>query len=173
LKKTLETILSALAAAQVRFLVVGGVAVIAHGYLRATQDLDLILDLDPHQARRALAVLKVHGYLPLVPVPIEQFADSEARARWRKEKGAVVFQLYSDRFPTVRVDLFLDEPAPFADLWERAAWFDIVPGTPVPFIGLEDLLAMKRSAGRDQDLLDVRNLQWLRRLRAEQGGDDD
>lgn len=101
-------------------------------------------------------------------MPIEDFADPGARARWRTEKRAVVFQLYSDEFPTVRIDLFLDEPAPFADLWERAAWFDILPGVAIPFVGLDDLLAMKREAGRDQDLLDVKNLERLRRIRADQ-----
>jgi hypothetical protein len=42
--------------AEVRFVVVGGVAVVLHGHLRATKDLDLILDLAPDEVRKAIRV---------------------------------------------------------------------------------------------------------------------
>lgn len=49
----LEQIFGALNEAQVRYLVVGGLAVIAHGYVRYTNDLDLVIQLDEPNARRA------------------------------------------------------------------------------------------------------------------------
>jgi hypothetical protein len=50
-RSSLETVIGALNAAPVRYLIAGGLAVIAHGYLRLTKDLDLVLSLDPENAR--------------------------------------------------------------------------------------------------------------------------
>jgi hypothetical protein len=43
--------------AGVRYLVVGGVAVVLHGYLRTTLDLDLVIQLEPDNLDRALTAL--------------------------------------------------------------------------------------------------------------------
>lgn len=164
-RRSVEAVLERLVESGARFLVVGGVAVVAHGFVRGTKDLDLLLDLAPDYLPHALQVLADLGYQPTVPVPLDQFADPEARARWRREKDARVFPLYSDRHPTLGIDLFLENPLPFGQAWEHVAWFDLRPGLKVPFVGLDDLLAMKRAAGRPQDVVDVETLEELRRLR--------
>jgi hypothetical protein len=48
----IEAVLDALNRAQARYLVVGGVAVVLHGYLRTTADLDLVLHLTPDNVRK-------------------------------------------------------------------------------------------------------------------------
>jgi len=48
-----EPIFEALNSAQVRYIVVGGVATVLHGFARLTADLDLIVDLQPVEARKA------------------------------------------------------------------------------------------------------------------------
>ncbi len=53
----IEQVLGALNCAQVRYLVVGGVAVVLHGYLRTTADLDLVLHLERENALRAMRAL--------------------------------------------------------------------------------------------------------------------
>jgi tRNA nucleotidyltransferase/poly(A) polymerase len=53
-----EPVLKTLNEAGVRYLVVGGVAVVLHGYLRTTGDLDLVVELSPANLDRALAALK-------------------------------------------------------------------------------------------------------------------
>jgi hypothetical protein len=60
----------------VRYLIVGGLAVVAHGYVRFTADFDVVLDLEAENVQRALGVFKSLGYVPRVPVPIEQFAEA-------------------------------------------------------------------------------------------------
>ncbi|HEX2251636.1 MAG TPA: hypothetical protein VHQ65_00040 [Thermoanaerobaculia bacterium] len=60
----IEQVLKALGRAEVRYLVVGGVAVVLHGYLRATADLDLLLALDEVNVRRAVSALEALGYRP-------------------------------------------------------------------------------------------------------------
>ena len=60
-KQSVEEIVRVLNAASVRYLIAGGLAVVAHGYLRFTADVDLILDLDEDNTRRALAALAGSG----------------------------------------------------------------------------------------------------------------
>lgn len=144
----------ALATAGVRYLVVGGVAVVLHGHLRATVDLDLVLDLAPENTARALDALVAAGFRPVAPVPVGEFADPAARERWARERKMVVFSLWTDADPTFKVDLFVEEPFDFAAAWQRAAAVELA-GVEVRVVSLSDLLAMKRRAGRPQDLADV------------------
>ena len=152
----------ALAEAGVRYLVVGGVAVVLHGHLRATVDLDLVLDLEPGNTVRALDALLASGFRPVAPVPVREFADPTARERWAREKQMVVFSLWTDADPTFKVDLFVEEPFDFAAAWERAAVVDLA-GVEVRVASLSDLLEMKRRAGRAQDLADVAALAEIAR----------
>ena len=73
--QSVEIILEALAAAAVRYLIAGGLAVNAHGYLRFTKDVDLVIELEPDNLRAALEALGRLGYRPAVPVPLAQLAD--------------------------------------------------------------------------------------------------
>jgi len=144
----------ALATAGVRYLVVGGVAVVLHGHLRATVDLDLVLDLEPENTARALDALVAAGFRPVAPVAVREFADPAMRERWTREKQMVVFSLWTDSDPAFKVDLFVEEPFDFAAAWDRAAAVELA-GVEVRVVSLSDLLAMKRRAGRPQDLADV------------------
>ena len=80
-----EAIVRSFDEAGVRYLVAGGLAVNAHGYMRLTKDVDLVLDLRPDNVKRALHALDGLGYRPTVPVAAAQFADPEQRWRWMKE----------------------------------------------------------------------------------------
>ncbi len=87
----LEQIFGALNEAQIRYLVVGGLAVIAHGYVRYTNDLDLVLCLEEGNVRRAMEVLKSLGYRAKVPVDPVEFAEPLTRASWIRDKQMVFF----------------------------------------------------------------------------------
>lgn len=159
---SLEQIFRKLNEAGARYLVAGGLAVVAHGYVRFTNDVDLVLDLEEGNCRRAIQALASLGYKPLVPVELEEFASARSRRRWAEEKGAKVFQLFSDEHPQTRIDLFLESPFDFEEAFERCHWQEAARGIRVPFVGLEELIGMKRRAGRPQDLLDVDKLERLR-----------
>ena len=94
-RRSIESIAKALNDAGARYLIVGGVAVVAHGFVRFTADLDLVLDPDPVALRRAIAAISALGYRSRAPVPFEQFADSARRAEWAVQKGLTVFSLFS------------------------------------------------------------------------------
>ena len=64
----------------IRYLAVGGIAVIAHGYARLTMDLDLVVSLDDENIHKALVVFSDLGYRPRIPVPMDEFADSRKRS---------------------------------------------------------------------------------------------
>lgn len=89
----IEATLLLLAREKVRFLVVGGVAVVLHGYLRLTADLDIVLALDAENVARAVAMLEREGFEPRAPVALQEFRDSETRARWAGEENMQVFSL--------------------------------------------------------------------------------
>jgi hypothetical protein len=150
-------VFSALERAQVRYLVVGGVAVVLHGHLRVTADLDLVVDLQPSNARAAVLALEELGYRPRAPVPLVQFADASARQSWIDDKGMTVFSLWSPSSPGTEVDLFVEEPFAFEATYARAIKVDL-EGTVVSVIGLQDLINLKRAAGRRKDLDDAEAL---------------
>ncbi len=164
-----EAVFAALERDGVRYLVVGGVAVLLHGHPRFTADLDLVVALDADNARAALSALGGLGYRPRVPVAAEDFADPAKRAEWIRNKQMTVFSLASPEHPLTEVDLFVEEPFPFEEAWQRALWVDL-GDVRVAVASLEDLVAMKRRAGRPQDLDDVRLLEAIARERG--SGDD-
>lgn len=62
-----EELLAYLDAAGVRFVVVGGLAVVIHGHARLTVGIDLVLDLETENVRRAIDALTARGFRPLLP----------------------------------------------------------------------------------------------------------
>ncbi len=158
--RPIESVLVALNAAHVRYLVVGGVAVVLHGRLRTTADLDLWVELEPENLKRAVAALSALGYVPRAPVRFDEFADAEMRRAWVEEKGLVVFSLWR-RDSALEVDLFVRDPLEFAAAHSRALVVTL-DTTDACVVGLDDLLTMKRNAARAQDIEDVRALETLR-----------
>ncbi len=161
---SVREVLRALRDAKVRYLVAGGLAVNAHGYLRFTKDVDFVLQLDPDNIRRAFSALSELGYRPAVPVTAEQFADPRQRQQWIREKGMEVLQLWSDAHPETPVDLFVTEPFDFVAEYRRSLAKSLDPDLPVHFVSLEALIRMKEAAAREQDRADI---EQLRRLHGE------
>lgn len=160
--RSLEAVLSALNAAQVDYLIVGGLAVNVHGFVRLTRDVDIVMRLRPEMATRGLAALLAIGYRLAIPERPEGFADPAVRARWREEKGMIVLKLWSDEHQRTPVDLFVYEPFPFDEEFGRACTTELFPGVPARVVALDTLLTMKRAVGRPQDLIDAEELERLR-----------
>jgi hypothetical protein len=159
----LTDIFRALDDAEVRYLVVGGVAVVLHGYPRFTADLDLVVDLAEPNATAAIAALQTLDYRPRAPVPAEEFADRDTRTSWREEKGLTVFSLWSPSYPATEVDLFVEEPFDFGEAWSRRLDASLDDGTTVHVVGIDDLRALKASVGRPKDVDDIAQLDAIAR----------
>ena len=159
-----EAILRALNDADVRYLIVGGLAVVAHGYVRATVDMDIVLHLERENVLRAMAALKEIGYQPLVPVEAADFADEQKRKLWRDEKHMMVFQMRHRRPESTRLDIFVEEPFSFDEEYARAFWEEVA-GVRAPILRYDALIRLKRSSGRSQDLADIAELELIRENR--------
>lgn len=158
---SLEAILAVLKRYDVRYLIVGGLAVTAHGYGRLTVDVDLVVQLQTGNIRQALQALASLGYRPIAPVSAEQFADPAIRERWIREKNMVVLGLHSPQHPETPVDIFTAEPFNFDEEYRCALVGELAPGLVARFVCLETLIRMKAATGRERDQEDVRTLRQL------------
>ncbi len=163
--RSVEAIIRALNEAHVRYLVAGGVAVVAHGHVRYTADLDLIFDFAEDNVKRALTALAALGYRPMVPVSMDQFADPAIRSEWVREKGMTVFSLVSPQHAATTVDVFAEAPLEFARAYGEAVQFEVAPGLPATVVSLPDLLALKAQAARPKDMLDIEKLKAIQKER--------
>lgn len=158
---SVEAITRALNDARVPFIVVGGLAVNAHGYGRVTQDIDVVLKLEPATVRAAFGALASLGYAPRVPVTADGFADPAQRARWIAEKGMTVLNFHSERHRETPVDVFVTEPFDFDREYGLALVEELAPSVPLRIVRLETLVRLKEDAARPQDLADVAELRSL------------
>jgi len=159
--RSVEAIVKALNVANVRYLVAGGLAVVAHGYVRFTADVDLLVDLEPANVTRAVAALESLGYRPRAPVAFGELADPQKRAEWVRDKNLTVFSVYSPQHPLTEIDLFVEPPLDFEAAYQSAMRKEVAPGVAATFIGIRDLRRLKQRAGRPQDLLDLEKLASL------------
>jgi hypothetical protein len=128
---------------EVRFLLIGGYALAAHGLPRATGDLDTWVWLDRDNASKIIAALDEFGFGSL-GLSVDDFVEPE-----------IVVQL---GYPPHRIDIITSiDGVDFDDAWERRMMVN-VGGVEVPIIGREELILNKIAAGRPQDLADVARL---------------
>jgi hypothetical protein len=143
-------LLTALSAADARFLVVGGYAVGVHGRPRATKDLDVWIETSADNAGRVMRALRDFG------APLGDLAEKDL------ETPGTGFKMGE---PPARIDILTQiEGVRFEDAWPRRieTFFGAVK---CGVIGRADLLANKRAAGRPQDLADVTALETLEKAK--------
>jgi hypothetical protein len=159
--RSVEAIIRALNDANVKYLIVGGLAVNAYGYERLTRDVDLVIGLEPENIIRGLRALIGIGYQLSIPIQPEQFADERLRQEWRRDKDMIVLKLWSDRHRRTPVDVFVYEPFDFSREYTQARQEVVAGELTAPILSYQALLEMKRASGRDRDLIDVQQLQKL------------
>jgi len=128
---------------KVRYLVVGGYAVMKYTEPRFTKDLDLWVSTDTDNSEAVFNALREFG-APLKGLTQRDFA----------EKG----YFYQMGNPPFRLDIMMSIPGvEFEDSWNHRVETQIEELT-VPFISKEDLLKAKEASGRAQDIIDAENL---------------
>lgn len=147
LNEDYRDILQALSAEQAKFLLVGAYALAAHGYPRATLDIDIWVMPSPENAAAVLRALQRFG-APLQLVTREDFMRDDT-----------VFQL---GVAPRRIDLITGASGlKFEDADARAVTVEI-EGLQIRVLSLADLIVNKRASGRTKDLADVEALESLR-----------
>ncbi len=128
---------------EVKFMVIGGYAVVHHSRPRYTGDLDLWVDPSSENAERVVAVLRAFGF----------HGDDVTTGMITNQK-----EIIRMGFEPMRLEIFTRIPGvDFADCYERRV-FAKIGRMQVPFIGLEDLKANKKASGRLKDLQDLEEL---------------
>ena len=148
-----ESILRALADHHVEFVVIGGLAAVAHGSRRMTRDIDVVVSPDDENLGRLESALRDLGAVQLVEHPAEKEIEPADIAMI-----ALGTRLHT-RSPAGRLDI-VGAPAgasPYPQL-KRRAIRSKVGGVDVNVAGLDDLIAMKRASGRPLDLQDIADL---------------
>ena len=134
---------------KVRYLVIGGQAVILHAEPRFTKDTDLWVDPTPKNASRLFAALQDFG------APTDSITEEDLAT-----PGTVfIFGL-----PPNRVDILTRvKGAQFDKCFDNRLGIK-VKGVPVNFIALDDLIRVKKATARPQDLIDLENLLMVRNI---------
>jgi hypothetical protein len=138
-----KDLLSAFHAHGVRYLIVGGYAVIYHAQPRFTKDIDIFIKADPANAQATFAALAAFG-AQLQDIRPEDFAEPGSFFRFGHDPHGF------DILPNIPgVD--------FEEAWDRRVEGVIDPKTGLKafFISAPDLIAAKMAAGRPQDIADV------------------
>jgi len=151
-----RALLVALVDANVRFVVIGGYAVAAHGYERATRDVDIVFATDLENCERFAAVLRgldAHVRVADLPAPGGQIS-----ADWLSGGGHFVFATVHGLLDALSWIAGLDHGA----LESRALSVELADGTQLRVCSYDDLVAMKRVADRPRDHEDLHELEALR-----------
>jgi hypothetical protein len=144
LNRDFHELLECFARNDVRYLIIGGWAMAAHGVQRMTKDLDVWVLPDADNSHAVIAALEEFEFKDLGLSPTD-FLTPET-----------VIQL---GYPPNRVDLLVTPSGvDFEECWQEHIEID-VDGLLVPFIGLEGLKTNKRAVGRTQDLADIEALE--------------
>jgi predicted nucleotidyltransferase len=160
-KDDVESLVQTLNQREIQYMIVGGLAVTAHGFVRFTADVDLILLMEQDNLLKAISLFKELGYLPRSPVSMDEYADPQHRRQWAKEKGMVVFSLFSPKHPATDIDLFIEPPLEVEKALSQVKKVEIAPGIVASFCALEDLINMKLKANRPKDQEDIRQLRKI------------
>lgn len=155
-------LLESLSDARVEFVLVGGLAVQLHGFLRATFDIDLVLAMDDENLLRFIAVAKRLGLIPVMPVAIDALRNAQQIELWYHEKGMLSFSLREPQVGGSIVDVLVRPEVPFNTLVSNAVIGELF-GRQLRIAAIEDLLVMKRIANRPKDQMDIMALEKITR----------
>jgi predicted nucleotidyltransferase len=142
-----EKLLKLLKENRVKFVVIGATAFPVYGYSRTTLDIDIFIKADERNARQILKSLKEFGY-DVTDITIKDLLTKKLLIRQ--------YIVESDFHPFVKGVMF-------ENVWKRKVKARFGE-TFVWFASLDDLIKMKKAAGRAKDLEDLKYLRRLRRL---------
>lgn len=155
-------LLHALSEAQVEYVLVGGLAVQLHGFMRSTVDIDLVLAMNDKNLVSFIDVVKQFGLMPSIPVPIESLRNAAQIEQWHREKGMLAFALREPQIGGGVVDVLVRPEVPFEKLRKNAVAGELF-SQQIWIASIDDLLTMKRSANRPKDRLDIEALEKIKR----------
>jgi hypothetical protein len=144
---TFEGLLGGLARDGIRFTLVGGLAVSLNGFIRTTEDMDILVDDESANLDRLLRSLRDFGQGYATELTLADFVDEEGAIRIREAFDLDIFVRmrglkYRDLLPYVRIHTMNN-------------------GMEIPYLGIEGLVLLKGSSSREKDQIDVAALRAM------------
>ena len=153
---TFEGLLGVLAGNQVRFTLVGGLAVSLSGFVRTTEDMDILVDDDPSNLQNLLNCLLQFGEGYAAELSPSDFSDEEGAIRVREEFDLDIF---------VRMRGYK-----YGDITDHIRHHELANGTKIPYLNADGLILLKTGSVRDKDRIDVAALTRISREATPQAG---
>lgn len=158
-----EQIFRGLNKAKVKYLVVGGVAVNLHGFVRFTGDLDIVILLEEKNLEKIAKAMKELGYKEKLPMSVQDLQDLKLLRSWLKEKNLRAFSFFPPKDNPLQVDIIIEESLEFEELIDQKV-IKKISNVSIPVISLDGLLKMKKKADRPQDKIDLEALRKIKKL---------
>ena len=155
-----QRLFEVLAKHEVRYLLVGGLAVNLHGIPRMTMDVDVVIALDPDNIDRFIDAARELMLRPVLPLALADLANDGKRDEWIKQRNLVAFALREDDTSAPTVDVLLAVDMSFDTAYDRRVVRDL-DGVTISVAAILDLIAMKLQSGRPQDQDDIEQLRKL------------
>lgn len=134
---------------EIRYLIVGGYAVMKYSEPRFTKDIDIWIATDPKNADAVYAALKEFG-APLANLTADDFTHKD--------------YFYQMGRPPLRVDIMMSIPGvEFEEAWKNREVMEL-DDLKIPFISRSDLIRAKEASGRPQDKIDIDKLKEAEQL---------
>jgi len=148
---------------QIKYVIVGGIALNLLGSLRSTADMDILVEMSEDNLKKALSILKKHGYRVKSHIDPMGILDSKTRQEWIKKKHMQALNFYKDG-KLKEVDIIIGSPITFEKAEKTA--IKIKSGNIIlPVVSVDNLIKMKKRAGRAIDKLDIEELKKIKALR--------
>jgi predicted nucleotidyltransferase len=152
----LKKLVKALEKHQVRYTLVGGYAVALHGAPRFTMDIDFLTVLSEKNLKNAEAALQSIGLQSRLPISAQDVAHF--REEYIQNRNLIAWSFVNPKDPMEAVDILLTH-----ELSEMDSVTKKIEDISVSVISLEGLIQLKKEAGREQDLEDIRALKGLKK----------
>jgi len=140
---------------KIKYLVIGGLAVNLHGFIRMTLDLDLIISLDNDNKIKFYKLMKSLKFKTRKPKLTKKIMLESY-----KPKNTKVITFFRDEFELI--DVFIENPIDFSESYKNRKTFKY-NRINIPTIPLNLLIKMKRKTGRERDLIDIGYLKQIKK----------
>ena len=151
----IHKVCSALNDLKVPYAIVGGYAVVLHGFARGTVDIDLVVRCSLKHLQNAEAALKRIGLVSRIPITAEDLF--RFKEEYIQKRNLITWNFYDPLNPLHQVDIVITYDLKNADHVRKIR----MPQGVVSVLALEELIKMKKASGRPQDLEDVKALSSL------------
>lgn len=141
----IENLLKSLNAHKVRYVIIGATAFPVHGYSRTTQDIDIFIEPNQANVQRIFLALKSFGY-DVSDISIDDLLTKKVLIRQ--------YLVETDIHPFAK-------GISFKTVWRNKVR-NKIGATPAYFAGLDDLIRMKKAAGRPKDKEDLKILRKIK-----------